>query len=133
MRIYLVDADGGALHLATSPDGGSQGDASWSHDGKLFAYGLDVRSTLESAYIRMVDPGADWPSWNRDSSAILYRSGDVLKEVSVRTRVIRTIVTLKNEEEDGFMHDIGQTDTGAPIRTLNRDGRQIYDLSLQNY
>ncbi len=185
LRMFLVDADGSAVHLAVSSDAGSQGDPSWSPDGKHLAYGLDVRSARESAYIRIVDlnsgqvtklPGsdglfgprwspdgkmiaalerdgqgrlrlyrfdknqwstlsngrADWPSWNRTSTAILFRAGDALNETQVDTGRVHRIVSLKNEEIGGFTHAIGRAKDDAPTRTLNRDGRQIYELYFQH-
>jgi Tol biopolymer transport system component/DNA-binding winged helix-turn-helix (wHTH) protein len=181
MRIYIVDADGGGMRLASPSDGGSQGDASWSADGEQLSYGLDVRSARESAYIRIVDiatgqvtkvPGSeglfgprwspdgriiaalerdgqrrlliyrmdgrkwampfdgrvDWPVWNKESTAILFKGGDGLEAIDVRTERVTKTVTMKNEEIGGFTHAIGRSYDDAPTRTLNRDGRQVYEL-----
>jgi Tol biopolymer transport system component/DNA-binding winged helix-turn-helix (wHTH) protein len=181
MRIYIVDADGGGMHLATTSEQGSQGDASWSADGRRLVYGLDVRSARENAYIRIVDLGsgqvtklagseglfgprwspdgsriaalerdgrrrmmiyrmdtgqwsvlfddrADWPVWTKDGAAILFKAGDSLEEIDLRTRQQKKIVTIKNEGGGGFTHAIGIDSSDAPTRTLNRDGRQVYEL-----
>jgi dipeptidyl aminopeptidase/acylaminoacyl peptidase len=188
LRIYLVDADGGPVRLASSSDVGSQGDPSWAPDSSHLTYGLDVRSARESAYIRIVDinsgqvtklPGsdglfgprwspdgtmiaalerdgrrrlmlyrvsekkwsalsedrADWPSWNKGSDAILFRAGDVLREIQIRTQRQQDIVTLKNEEIGGFTHAIGRAPDDAPTRTFNRDGRRFTNsisISVEN-
>ena len=185
MRIFLIDADGGAVRPASTSDSGSQGDPSWSPDSSSLTYGLDVRSARETAYIRIVDlttgqvrklqgseglfgprwspdgtmiaalerdgqrrlmlyrvhenkwsnlsdERADWPSWNRGSSTILFRSGDFLKEIQIGTRRYETIVAMKSDEIGGNTHAIGRANDDAPTRTWNRDGRQIYELYFQS-
>jgi hypothetical protein len=80
----------------------------------------------------LLDDRADWPTWNTQSTAILFRAGDVLNDINVKTKRTEKIVALKNEQVGGFTHAIGRTDDNAPTRTLNRDGRQVYDLRLQD-
>jgi Tol biopolymer transport system component len=181
VRIYLVDADGGAVSSASSTDGGSQGDPTWSPDNHHLAYGVDSRSARESDYIRIVDLNsgqvtklrasdglfgprwspdgtmiaalerdgrrrlmlyrvaeekwstltedrADWPTWNRGSDAILFKAVDSLREIQIAGGRQVKIAALKNEEIGGFTHAMGRASDDAPTRTLNRDGRQIYEL-----
>ena len=74
---------------------------------------------------------ADWPMWSADGKAILYRSGDQLVETRVEDGRTERLVIVKKEEFGGYSHAFGTTPEGAPIRTMNRDGRQVYEVLLQ--
>ncbi|MEZ5401453.1 MAG: winged helix-turn-helix domain-containing protein [Bryobacteraceae bacterium] len=55
MRLYIVDADGGAVRPAVPSESGSQGYPSWSPDGGSLLYGIVSSSTREVVFLRIAN------------------------------------------------------------------------------
>jgi DNA-binding winged helix-turn-helix (wHTH) protein/Tol biopolymer transport system component len=72
----------------------------------------------------------DWPSWTPDSKFIICKFGDVLMRYSIGTRKFETVADIKPNELGGFQHWIGVDLDGSPLRTRNRDTKQIYSLQF---
>jgi Tol biopolymer transport system component len=83
LKVYLVDAEGGAVRLAVPSESGSQSDPAWSPDGRKLLYGLrGASNTREDVFIRVADldtatvsrfPGSEGlfgPRWSPDGSMV---------------------------------------------------------------
>jgi hypothetical protein len=67
-----------------------------------------------------------------DSRSILCKSGDHVVRYRLDTGKFETITTVTAEETGGYFRWLGVSSDGSPIRTLNRDSRQIYSLQLDD-
>jgi hypothetical protein len=79
----------------------------------------------------LTEDRADWPTWSADGARILYRGARYVIETRIRDGRPEPVLPLKSEEFGGYSHWIGRTPDGSPTRTLNRDGRQVYELTFQ--
>jgi Tol biopolymer transport system component len=134
--IRMADLDHGTVKKFPGSDGLFA--PRWSPDGKLvIALERDGQRRMmiyrfgEDVWRPLTESRADFPNWSRDSKNILFRAGDVLRELNVDNGHNEKVLELKNEEIGGHMHAIGRSYDGGRTRTLNRDSRQIYELYFQ--
>jgi hypothetical protein len=73
----------------------------------------------------------DWPTWTPDSSAVLCKSGDLVLRYNLDSGKFETVTSVKGEETGGYLKWLGISFSGVPLRTLNRDSRQIYSLQFE--
>jgi Tol biopolymer transport system component len=105
-----------------SPDGAMIAAMQWSGERHLMIYRVAEK--------RWKDTGqkVDWPCWTPDSKAIVFFSAGALLRYRVATGQTERLTDLKFEEMGGATHSISVGPDGSPLRTLNRDSRQIYEL-----
>src|SRR5581483_1694039 len=134
--IRMADLDQGTVTKFPGSDGLFA--PRWSPDGKtVVALERDSRRRMtvyrfgEDVWRPLTGSRADFPNFSRDSKRILFRAGDVLKELHIDNGREENVLQLKNEEIGGFLHSIGRSGDDGPTRTLNRDSRQIYELYFQ--
>jgi DNA-binding winged helix-turn-helix (wHTH) protein/WD40 repeat protein len=109
----------------------------WSPDGNTIA-ALRFTGDPNLVLMRVSDqrwqeaPGhhVDWPTWTPDSKSILCASGGQVLRYRVESGKFETITTLKPEETGGYSRGIGTSFQGSPLRTLNRDSRQVYVFTV---
>ena len=82
MRLYIVDANGGAIRPAVPSSSGSQGYPTWSPDGQTLVYGIVNTSFEEEVYLRVANlatgkveklagsEGLFAPRWSPDGRSI---------------------------------------------------------------
>jgi len=109
----------------------------WSPDGSTIA-ALRFEGDRTLMLMRLVDGRwqesrgrrVDWPAWMPDSKSILCKSGDFVLKYQIDTGKFETLTALKPQEIGGYSRWIGIGVNGVPLRTLNRDSRQIYALQV---
>jgi dipeptidyl aminopeptidase/acylaminoacyl peptidase len=124
-KVTKLEGSDGLFAPRWAPDGSMIAALPFSGDRNLMILNLNHHRWQAAAARRV-----DWPSWSPDSRSVLCRSGDLVLEYRVDTGKFQTITTMKPEEIGGYSHWIGIGPGGAPLRTLNRDSRQIYSLQL---
>ncbi len=108
-----------------------------SPDGKIiagFRYAAPHQMMLfhvkEQRWQRVEGPGISWPNWTPDSQAIYGRMGESVFRYRVDSNRFEVVTEFKPEEWGGFAHWMGVGLDGRPLRTLNRDSRQIYAIQF---
>lgn len=111
----------------------------WSPDGRTVAalrfmggHTLMLMNVSDQQWREASTVQVDWPTWTADSNSILCKSGDSVLQYRLDLGKFETITTLEPEESGGYLKWLGVSHTGAPLRTLNRDSRQIYALQLED-
>src|SRR5262249_40548072 len=122
-KVTRLEGSEGLFAPRWSPDGTTLAALQWSEQRHLMLYPVKDRKWRE---IR--DRRVDWPSWNWDSGSIIGKSGETLVRYRMDTNGFEIITEQKPEEMGGFWRWNGVGRDGSPIRTLNRDNRQIYAL-----
>jgi Tol biopolymer transport system component/DNA-binding winged helix-turn-helix (wHTH) protein len=110
----------------------------WSPDGHMIAAlrfmgdrTLMIQSVGDKHWQEVPGRRVDWPAWLPDSKSILCKSGNLIINYRLDSGKFKILTTLKPEELGGYSRWIGTSFDGSPLRTLNRDSRQIYALQVE--
>ena len=132
--IRLVDVAAGTVRKLPGSD--NLFSPRWSPDGRYIA-ALAWRTTpggprsmllydMQTERWEQIRPQAESPEWTADSKALLFREADKVVRFDIATGKCTTIAELDPDHNGGFLRNIGITPAGYPIRTFNKDQRQIY-------
>jgi Tol biopolymer transport system component/DNA-binding winged helix-turn-helix (wHTH) protein len=111
----------------------------WSPDGKVIAAQqrlapghLMLYTVADRRWDEVAGGSTDWPAWEPDSKSILFQSGRALMRYGIDSRRLSQVTEIEPAAAGNGSHGVGVMPDGAPIRTLNRDSRQIYELRFEN-
>jgi len=109
-----------------SPRGDVLSALEWQGLRRLVLYRMDQGSWRPLTVGRVA-----WPVWSADGANIQYRTEDHIAEIRIQDGRSREVVPVRGEEIGGYSRAIGRAPDDAPVRTFNRDGRQLYELYWQ--
>jgi Tol biopolymer transport system component/DNA-binding winged helix-turn-helix (wHTH) protein len=121
-----LPGSGGLFAPRWSPDGTMAAALEWRGQHRLMLYRFS-----ENRWDTATDTRADYPTWSADGRRLQYRCGDRLMELDIRDKRRYEVMPLNVEELGGYSHMIGRTFDDAPVRTLSRDTRQLFEIYWQ--
>jgi Tol biopolymer transport system component/DNA-binding winged helix-turn-helix (wHTH) protein len=111
----------------------------WSPDGKMIAAQqratpghLMLYDVAEHRWYEVSGGTADWPTWEPDSSSILFQTERALMRYRIANRKLEQIAETEPISVGNTSHCVGVMPDGAPIRTLDHDSRQLYELRFES-
>jgi Tol biopolymer transport system component len=107
----------------------------WSPDGRMIAAPrfaeprtLRLFDVKENRWENVAGPRIDWPTWAPDSKSLIGRDGDTIVRYWTEARKFESVAEFKPEEWGGYSRSLSVGIDNQPMRTLNRDSRQIYAI-----
>lgn len=109
----------------------------WSPDGSMVAAlrlvgtrNLMLYRFQDHKWVQLSDLQCRWPVWSPDGRSIFYLARNHLMRYDVSRNQNEIVSDLPVGELGGFLHGIGMSSNGAPLRTLDHNSPQVYEIEF---
>ncbi|MGJ5816500.1 winged helix-turn-helix domain-containing protein [Paludibaculum fermentans] len=109
----------------------------WSPDGTMVtALRLIGTRTLmlyrfrDHQWVQLSGLQCRWPVWSPDGKSIFFLARNHLMRYNIAGNTAEIVSELPVGELGGFLHGIGMSSNGSPLRTLDHNSPQVYELEF---
>lgn len=122
-KVSKFEGSEGLFSPRWSPDGTMVAALRWGGSHNLMLYRFQDRR-----WVQLSGAQCRWPVWSRDGQSIVYVAGNSLIRYRVDRNSSEVITELSSSDLGGYWHGIGMSSDGSPLRTLDHNSPQVYDL-----
>jgi DNA-binding winged helix-turn-helix (wHTH) protein/Tol biopolymer transport system component len=109
----------------------------WSPDGTMVAAlrlvgtrNLMLYRFQDRKWVQLSDLQCRWPVWSPDGRSIFYLARNHLMRYDISRNQNEIVSDLPVGELGGFLHGIGMSNNGSPLRTLDHNSPQVYEIEF---
>lgn len=124
-KVSKFEGSDGLFSPRWSPDGSMVAALRWGGTLNLMLYRFS-----DHKWVQLSDQHCRWPVWAPDGRSILYLAGNQLIRYRVDRHANEPVTELPASDIGGYWHGIGIAGDGAPLRTLDHNSPQVYDLEF---
>ncbi len=80
--------------------------------------------------MQLTEQQSRWPAWSPDGKSILYVTGSLLMKYRIGHAGAEVLTEMTAGDLGGFSHGIGVASGGSPLRTLDHNSPQVYEIEF---